>query len=212
MSTESDPNVQVDDNDDKGEVKTPVVEKKQKDPEAVRLAAALKKLQEEKAELEKYKTETERAKLSDAEKAKADAEDLKKAKDKLERDLAAKSVELELRDQIDTLVDAGLDGREFGKVVLGFWKPDDETLEEFVARAKDDKKLKKFFTSEDAPERPKAPASPGSGSRSANRVADATAEEKAWALRQYPDNPDLQKRVLEQLKKARVTRATEEAE
>ena len=215
MSTESDPDKGTAQNEDKNEnpeVKVPATEKKQKDPEVLRMQAALKKIQEEKAELEKYKTETERSKLSEAERVKAEAEDLKKEKEKLARELAVKEVELKLRDQVDSLVDAGLDGREFGKKVLGFWKEDEETLDEFIVRAKEDKKLKKFFASEEIVERPKAPASPGTSTNRGNKVAEATAEEKAWAQRQYPNSPELQKRVLENLKKARVTRAAEEAE
>ncbi len=216
MSLESDPDKgkALDDNKhDETEVK-PVPEKKVKDPEIVRMQAALKKIQDEKAELEKYKAEAERAKLSEAERAQADAADLKKKVDSLTRDNAAKEVEITLRDQIDLLIDNGLDGREFGKTVLGFWKEDEETLEAFVERAKEDKKLKKFFSSPDAEpaERPKVPAGPGTGSNRGNKVAEATAEDKAWAVRQYPNDPSLQKRVLEQLKKARVTRAAEESE
>lgn len=211
MSTESDPDKGEDKNDEQ-EVKTPEARKPTKTPNEVRMAEALKKLQEEKAELEKYKTEAERAKLSDSDRAKAEAADLKKEVEKLTRENAVKDVEIKLRDQVDNLVEAGLDGRKFGKTVLAEWDEESETFEDFVKRAKEDKDLKRFFKSEGEIERPKAPEAPGTGSKRANKVAEASAEEKEWAKRTYPGNEALQKRVLEQLKAAKKKRAEEEAE
>lgn len=212
MSTESDPDKdQKEDKNDEQEVKTPEAKKPAIDPEIKRMKEALKKLQDEKDELKKYKDEAERAKLSESDRAKADAEDLKKKVETLTRENAVKDMEIKLRDQIDSLVEAGLDGRKFGKTVLAEWDEESETLEAFVARAKEDKDLKRFFKSEEV-ERPKAPEAPGTGSKRANKVAEATAEEKAWAARTYPGNEAMQKRVLEQLKAAKKKRAEEEAE
>ncbi len=213
MSIEADPDKgQQEDKNEEIEVKPPEAKKPSKTPNEVRMAEALKKLQEEKAELEKYKTEAERAKLSDSERAKAEAADLKKEVEKLTRENAIKEVEIKLRDQVDNLVEAGLDGRKFGKTVLAEWDEENETFDDFVKRAKEDKDLKRFFKPEGEIERPKAPEPPGQGSKRANKAMEASAEEKEWAKRTYPGNEALQKRVLEQLKAAKKKRAEEEAE
>jgi len=186
---------------------------KQVKREVARMTAALKAQQDENKGLKEFKEKIEREKMSAEERVQADLKAAKTEREALAREVAQKDAELSQAKLVNKLVSVyDLDDSDFGGIVLAQFKEDEESFEDFAKRMKSDKKFSRFFKQVGgAVKIPDAPGGPDSGSGRGSRGSDSSEADKAWAREQYPNNPEMQKRVLANLNKNKKTRAGEDS-
>lgn len=170
-----------------------------------RLAKTIQTFQAKELEIDKIKTEYERSKLSEAEKQKAEQETVRRERDQFERQAKEAQERLLIQEKVNDLVAVHkLKNPEFGPILLKHLK-EDEDLDAFAARMKTSPKYRDVFDgvgADDEPARDKKRAPPLQTVSTAPRgkgASELTDEDKAFAARRFPNEPDRQKKLLDRL-------------
>lgn len=176
-----------------------------------RLVKTIQGFQAKEAEFDKFKSEIEKSKLSEADRQKAEFEQLKREREAALLKAQEAEQRLATQDKINDLVAFhGLKNPEFGSVLLKNLK-EDEDLDEFAKRMKASPKYRDVFRSDDGGsfdveeprEKKKAPPAQSSGVPKRGKAAEITEDDRAFAARRFPKEPERQKALLERLLRER---------